>query len=79
MGNSVSAREAFDKMDTDKSGELDFEEIKAAVAAMGEDPDDDRIRRARDTRTGFFRAPRTASRFIHTTLASIFFCPDAAP
>ena len=41
--------------------------------------DDDRIRRARDTRTGFFRAPRTASRFIHTTLASIFFCPDAAP
>ena len=41
--------------------------------------DDDRIRRARDTRTGFFRAPRTASRFIHTTLASIFFRPDAAP
>ena len=27
MGNSASAREAFDKMDTDKSGELDFEEI----------------------------------------------------
>ena len=45
MGNSASAREAFDKMDTDKSGELDFEEIKAAVAAMGQDPDDDRIRK----------------------------------
>ena len=47
--------------------------------AFPEPRDDDRIRRARDTRTGFFRAPRTASRFIHTTLASIFFRPDAAP
>ena len=27
MGNSVSAREAFDQMDTDKSGELDFTEF----------------------------------------------------
>ena len=43
MGNSVSAREAFDQMDTDKSGELDFDEIMAAVKAMGQDPSEEKI------------------------------------
>ena len=45
MGNNMSAREAFEQVDKDGSGQLDFDEIQAAVGQMGHSPDAAKIRK----------------------------------
>jgi hypothetical protein len=45
MGNNMSARDAFEQVDTDTNGLLDFDEIQAAVGQMGHSPDDAKIRK----------------------------------
>ena len=45
MGNSLSAREAFDLADTDEDGELDFNEIFSAATKMGQDVDETTVRK----------------------------------
>ena len=43
MGNNMSARDAFEQVDTDGSGQLDFDEIQVAVGQMGHSLDEAKI------------------------------------